>query len=140
MEIPGPVRAAIEANPIAHVVTINPGGTPQISLAWIGLDGDDVVIGTMFDQAKLRNIRRDQRIAISFETGRTSPMGLNGYIVLHGRARLTDGGAPELLQRLARGYIGPDVDFPPYPNAPGGWVIHIAVDRISGSDDALAHH
>ena len=63
--------AAIEAGPIGHVVTIAPDGSPQCSLAWLGLDGDEVVIGTMFEQAKLRNIRRDPRIAISFETGRT---------------------------------------------------------------------
>ena len=117
-------------------MTLNPSGTAQISMAWIGLEGDEVVIGTMYDQAKLENIRRDERVAISFETGRTSPMGLPGYIVLHGRARLTDGGAPQVLKRLARGYIGPDVDFP-HAGAPDGWVIHIAVDRISGSDVAL---
>lgn len=136
MEIPGPVREAIEASPIAHVVTLDPSGTAQVTMAWIGLDGDEVVIGTMFDQRKLDNIRRDERIAISFETGRTSPWGLAGYIVLHGRAWLTEGGAPGLLGRLARSYIGPDVDFPS-PDAPEGWVIHIAVDRIVGSDIAL---
>jgi len=138
VQIPGPVRDAIEASPIAHVVTLGQSGTPQISMAWIGLEGDDVVIGTMYDQLKLENMRRDERVAISFETGRTSPWGLPGYIVLHGRARLAEGGAPALLQRLARGYIGPDVIFPE-PNAPEGWVIHIAVDRITGSDVALAH-
>ena len=136
MEISGPVREAIAACPIAHVVTLNPSGTAQITMAWIGLDGDEVVIGTMFDQRKLDNIRRDDRIAMSFETGRTSPSGLDGYIVMHGRARLVEGGAPALLGRLARGYIGPDVEFPS-PGAPEGWVIHIAVDRISGSDIAL---
>ena len=136
MEIPDRVRQAIDASPIAHVVTLNPNGTAQITMAWIGLDGDDVVIGTMFDQQKLDNIRRDERVAISFETGRTAPSGLPGYIVMHGRAWLTDGGAPALLGRLARGYLGPDVDFP-RPDAPDGWVIHIAVDRITGSDIAL---
>ncbi len=137
MEIPAAVREAIEAGPIAHVVTLNPSGTPHISMAWIGLEGDEVVIGTMYDQAKLRNIRRDERVAISFETGRKGPMGLDGYIVLHGRAQLADGGAPRLLQRLAYVYIGPDVVFPGFPDPPDGWVIHIAVDRISGSDVAL---
>ena len=138
MEIPAAVRKAIEACPIAHVVTLNPSGTAQITMAWIGLEGDEIVIGTMFDQRKLDNIRRDERIAISFETGRTGTSGLPGYIVMHGRAWLADGGAPAVLQRLARGYVGPDVVFPG-PNAPEGWVIHIAVDRISGSDVAVAH-
>jgi len=134
MQIPSVVRAAIEAAPIAHVVTIARDGSPQISLAWIGLDGDEVVIGTMFDQAKLRNLRRDPRIAMSIETGGISSIGLNSYLVLHGRARITHGGAPQLVGRLAHSYIGPDAVYPPFPNPPGGWVIHTTVERISGSD------
>ena len=134
MHLPSTVRTAIEASPIGHVVTLAPDGAPQCSMAWIGLDGDDVVIGTMFDQAKLRNLRRDPRIAISVETGGRDSHGLNEYFVLHGRARITVGGAPELLQRLAQTYIGPGTVYPPFPNPPGGWVTHITVERISGSD------
>ena len=121
MEIPERLRAAIDAHPIAHVVTLNPSGTPQISLAWIGLDGDEIVIGTMYDQTKLQNLRRDPRIAISFETGSMNSWGLNAYYVLHGQARLTDGGAPELLKGLARGYLGPEVDYPGIPR-PARWL------------------
>ncbi len=134
MKIPDSVRAAIEAAPIAHVVTINKDGSPQVSLAWIGLDGDDVVIGTMFEQAKTRNLRRDPRITMSFETGGLSAMGLNAYLVLHGRAQIIEGGAPALLQRLAYGYVGPDAVYPPFPNPPAGWVIRTTVERITGSE------
>ena len=42
------------------------------------------------------------------------------YLVLHGRARLTEGGAPELLQQLAYTYVGPGVKFPPMPEPPPG--------------------
>ena len=49
--------------------------------------------------------------------------GLDHYLVLRGRARVTEGGAADLLQRLARIYIGPDVALPPMPNPPPGWVI-----------------
>jgi PPOX class probable F420-dependent enzyme len=134
MKIPKTVRAAIEAAPIAHLVTLAKDGAPQVSLAWIGLDGDEVVIGTMFEQPKTRNIRRDPRVAISFETGRRSSIGLNEYYILHGRAAISEGGAPALLQRLAYGYVGPGVTYPPMPNPPEGVVIRIAVDRITGSD------
>ena len=134
MRIPPSVRTAIEAAPIAHVVTLGKDGSPQATLAWIGLDGDEVVIGTMFEQAKTRNLRRDPRILLSFETGARSSIGLNAYIVIHGRARITEGGAPELLQRLAYGYVGPDVVYPPMPDPPAGWVIRTTVERITGSD------
>jgi PPOX class probable F420-dependent enzyme len=137
MDIPAAVRTAIETGPIGHVVTIAPDGRPQISMAWIGLEGEEVVIATMYDQAKLRNMRRDPRMAISFETGRMGPFGLPGYIVLHGRARVTEGSAPETLQRLAYTYIGPDVVFPNFPNPPAGWVTRVTVERISGSDEAI---
>src|SRR5687767_9057434 len=107
MDLPAEVRTTIGEGPLATLVTLSPSGRPHVTMCWIGLDGEEVVIGTMFDQAKLRNIRRDPRVALQFQTGAVGRMGLPGYHVLHGRARLTDGGAPELLGRLAQTYIGP---------------------------------
>lgn len=59
--LPATVREAIAKGPLAHVVALDPDGAPQVSLAWVGVDGDDLVIGTLFDQRKLRNLRRDPR-------------------------------------------------------------------------------
>jgi PPOX class probable F420-dependent enzyme len=132
MKVPATVEQLVASGPIAHVVTLNADGSPHVSLAWLGMEGDELVIGTIPDQAKLRNIRRDPRVAVSMVTGTRNAYGLDEYVVLHGRARLTDGGAPELLQRLAHVYLGPDVRFPPMPDPPPGWVIRIAVDRIVG--------
>ncbi len=61
-----------------------------------------------------------------------NPIGLLEYLVVHGRARITEGGAPELLQRLAHVYLGPDVKFPPMPDPPPGVVIRITPERYSG--------
>ena len=138
MQIPAAVRRAVEAAPVVTVVTIAPDGSPQVSMAWIGLDGDEIVIATMFDQAKLRNLRRDPRLTTSWLPGGLSAMGLPAYYVLHGHARITDGGAPELLNELAQTYIGPGTVYPPFPNPPAGWIIHITVDRISGFPPAPA--
>ena len=44
----------------------------------------------------------------------------------------TEGGAPELLQKLAEVYVGPGTTFPPMPDPPPGFVTRIAVDRIAG--------
>lgn len=44
----------------------------------------------------------------------------------------TEGGAAELLQRLAHTYLGPDVRFPPMDDPPPGYITHIAVERIGG--------
>jgi hypothetical protein len=39
-------------------------------------------------------------------------IGLQQYVVVYGKARITEGGAPVLLQRLAHIYLGPNVEFP----------------------------
>ena len=116
----------------ATVATLDPDGSPQMSVAWIGLEDGEVVFGTLNDQRKLRNLRRDPRIAITLQGDRVNEWGLREYLVLHGSARVTEGGAPELLQHLARTYIGPDAVFPAMPNPPPGFVTRVRVERISG--------
>jgi PPOX class probable F420-dependent enzyme len=130
--LPDSARAVLESAALAHLVTLNPDGSPQISIVWVGLDGDEIVAGHLPDHRKLRNIRNDSRVALSLEAGRRNAMGLDEYLVIHGTARVTEGGAPELLQRLAFTYLGPDADFPPMDNPPPGYITHITVDRIAG--------
>jgi hypothetical protein len=65
-------------------------------------------------------------------------MGLREYLVVHGRARISEGGAPELLQRLARTYLGPEVRFPPVDDPPPGVITRIAVERVGGVGDWVA--
>ena len=130
--LPESAKEVIRSGRLAHLVTLDPDGSPHVTLAWVGLDGDDVVIGTMPDQRKIKNMRRDPRVAISIDTLEKNEIGLDKYLVLYGTATVTDGGAPELLQQLAYTYIGPGVTFPPFPNPPPGYVTRIAVDRVGG--------
>jgi len=53
------LRELIESGPMAHLSTINSDGSPQVTVIWIGLDGDDLVSTHMRDNVKLKNIRRD---------------------------------------------------------------------------------
>ncbi len=130
--IPDSARAVLESDALAHLVTLSPDGSPQVSIVWIGLDGEEIVSGHLREQQKLRNIRRDPRVALSLETGRTNSIGLREYLVVHGRATIQEGGAPELLQRLAHTYIGPDVTFPPMPDPPPGYCLRITAERVGG--------
>ena len=130
--LPQSARAVLESAALAHLVTLNEDGSPQVSIVWVGLDGDEIVAGHLPEHKKVRNIRNDSRVALSVETGNRNPIGLTEYLVVYGTARITEGGAPELLQRLARTYLGPDVRFPPMDDPPPGYITHIAVDRISG--------
>jgi hypothetical protein len=77
-------------------------------------------------------VRRDPRVTLSFEGTRVHPPGLKEYLVVHGRARLEEGGAPELLQRLAHVYLGPGVKFPPMDDPPPGYTMHVSVERVGG--------
>jgi hypothetical protein len=77
-------------------------------------------------------MRRDPRVALSVEARTRNQLGLDEYLVVHGRARITEGGAAELLQRLAHVYLGPEVKFPPMDDPPPGYITHISVDRIGG--------
>ena len=132
MRVPDEARRILESDSLAHVTTIDPDGRPQTTLAWVGLEGDEVVFATLPDQRKLRNLRRDPRITISIQTERVTPYGLHEYLVIYGTARVTDGGGPQVLQRLAHTYLGPDVTFPPMPDPPPGFVTRVTVDRLGG--------
>src|SRR5215471_19140082 len=130
--LPDSARALLESPALAHLVTLNPDGSPQVSIVWVGMDGDEIVAGHLPEHRKIMNIRRDPRVALSIETTTKNSIGLTEYLVIHGRAYITEGGAPELLQRLAHVYLGPDVKFPPMADPPPGYITHIAVERIGG--------
>ena len=131
-EIPDEARAILESDALAHLVTSNPDGSAQVSCVWVGLEGSDIVFASLGPRRKLDNIRRDPRVTLSLEGTETSGIGLKEYLVVHGQARIEEGGGPELLQRLAQTYLGPEVKFPPMDDPPPGVVVHIAADRLGG--------
>jgi PPOX class probable F420-dependent enzyme len=131
--LPAEARGLIESGALGHLVTLNPDGSPQVTCIWVGLDRDELVSGHLAaEQRKLQNVRRDPRVTLSFEGTRVRPPGLMEYLVVHGRARLEEGGAAELLQRLARVYLGPNVKFPPMDDPPPGVTMRIEVERVGG--------
>jgi len=130
--IPESARTLLESDAVAHVVTLNADGSPHVTAAWVGVEDDEIVIATMSDQRKLRNLRRDPRVAVSVPSTRVNDWGLLEYLVVYGTARVTEGGAPQMLQRFAHTYLGPDVVFPPMPNPPPGFVTRITPERFGG--------
>ena len=133
MKLPDSARTIVESGALAHLVTLNPDGSPHVTCVWVGIDEDEIVSGHLpVDQRKLRNVARDPRVALSIEGTEIQPPGLKQYLVVYGRTRLVEGGAPQLLQRLAHVYLGPDVRFPPMDDPPPGRVMRITVERIAG--------
>ena len=133
MQIPDAVRTVVDTAPFAHLTTLNADGGPQVTIVWVDIEGDEFVIGHMGDRRKTKNVRHDARVALSMLATTLSATGLREYVVVYGRARVTEGGAAPLLQKLARRYLGPNVEFPPpaYRNQPG-FITRITPDRFGG--------
>lgn len=125
-------REALAAGHLAHLVTRGPEGDPHVTIVWVGIDNDQIVAAHMGVWQKVRNIRRDPRVVLSMETGGRNAHGLDEYLVVTGRAEITEGGAADLLQKLARVYIGPDVKFPPMEDPPPGYITRITPERVGG--------
>ena len=128
------LRDLLASGPFAHVVTLDPDGTPHVTLAWAGFDGDQIMMATFFNlgQRKLGNLRRDGRVVMSFEAKESMGERLWPYAVVQGRVdRITGGGALEVMDRLAEHYIGPGERYP-LRDAPEGVVIHVDVERVYG--------
>jgi PPOX class probable F420-dependent enzyme len=127
------LRALIEPGPLAHLSTVNADGSPQVSVIWLGIDGDALVSGHMSrEQRKLHNIDRDPRVVLSLEAPRVPGVLLAEHAVIRARAAIE---APsvdawELLDRLAKVYIAPDATFP-VPRGPG-YIVRYTVERVGG--------
>jgi PPOX class probable F420-dependent enzyme len=132
--IPQALRDLLATGPLATVATIDPDGTPHVTLAWAGLDGDELVMATFFNltQRKLTNLRRDPRVVVSVQAKEFAGQGLWPYAVVQGRvSRVVEGGALDLMDRLSEFYIGPGQRYP-MREVPEGLVIHVTIERVYG--------
>ena len=130
--LPDSAKELLATDAPATIVTLNRDGSPHVTLAWVGVDGEQIVFGTLFDQKKLRNLRNDSRVAVSLQGSNVHPPGLLEYLSVSGRAEVTEGGAAQLLSELAKTYLGPSVKFPPMDDPPSGFVTRVFPERISG--------
>jgi len=131
VEIPASACEVIESGRLAHLVTVNADGSPHVTIVWVGLDGDEIVVGKLAVDQKVRNIRRDPRVSLSIEA-EGDQYGMQHYLVVEGSARVEEGGGPALLHDLAQRYIGPGTPFPPMPDPPEGFVIRISPEKVRG--------
>jgi PPOX class probable F420-dependent enzyme len=141
---PGVVEAGMKLNDAAReligngadatLVTLNPDGSPQVSVVWVALrstpDGDELVTGHLSEHKKVRNVRRDPRVAVTIVNPGDVGKTLRSYISIDGTAHIEEGGAPELLKELSAELLDPNV-FPP-KDAPAGYVTHIRIDKVGG--------
>lgn len=103
--IPDEAKHLFENKDFAHVATLNADGSPQVSAVWIGLDGDLITFNTAEGRVKPKNLRRDERVALSI-AGQENPyenLMVQGKVV-----ELTQDGADEDIDALAKRYMGVD--------------------------------
>ena len=100
---------------------------------WVGIENEEFVIGHPAVHQKVKNIRRDARVALSLLSDKTNAMGMREYVMVYGDARVTDGGAVNLLQRLAPIYLGPGAEYPPPAMRNiAGYITRITPVRFAG--------
>ncbi|TMM16419.1 MAG: PPOX class F420-dependent oxidoreductase [Actinobacteria bacterium] len=125
------LRELIAAGPMAHLTTLNRDGSPQVTVIWIGLDGDGLVSGHMSRHVKLRNIEHDPRVVVSFDAPRNPQVVMNPYTVLYARAAVEPSDeAWDLLNRLTKVYMNPKAEFPA-PRGPG-YIVRYSIERVTG--------
>ena len=127
IELPENIQQILTQKAYGHVVTRNPDGSPQASMVWMDVEGNEVLFNTAEGRIKPRNLRRNPRILISVQ----NPINPQGNVIFHGTATVTDEGAEEHIDMLARRFLGLDN----YPwRAPGEkrLIIRTRVDRIGG--------
>jgi PPOX class probable F420-dependent enzyme len=135
MKLNDAARDLIGKGADATLVTLNPDGSPQVSVVWVALqstpDGDELVSAHLAEHKKVRNIRRDPRVAVTIVSVGASGQGMRPYLSIDGTARIVEGGAPELLKELNPVLGDPNAKFPP-DNAPPGFLTRIRIDKVGG--------
>lgn len=102
VELSGEVAALIDRPEFAVLSTVEPDGRAQLSVMWVGRDGDELVMATKAGRRKVRNIERDRRVSVLlYDRGRPSR-----YVEIRGVARVTGEDAHALVDELARRYTG----------------------------------
>ena len=127
MAIPQSVKKIVQDKAYGHVITFNADGKPQVTMVWMDVEGDEVLFNTAEGRLKPKNLRRDHRVIISVQD-RNDP---RSYMVFHGKASVTEAGADEHIDKLAKRFLGADK----YPfRRPGEkrLVVRVKVDRIGG--------
>ena len=116
----------VDGKNYAVLATVNPDGSPQTSVIWVGRDGEDLVFSTVEGRVKHRNMLRDPRVSVSIiDAGDPE-----NYVELRGRVSMTPDVGRQVDTQLSWKYDGKD----PAPDRPGAVrvVVRMVVDKATG--------
>ncbi len=103
--LPEGVKKLFLAPNFAHLATLMPDGSPQVSPVWVDVEGDRILVNTAEGRAKPRNVRRDPRVAISIhrQDNPYSSAFIRGRVV-----EIKHEGAEDHIHKMAKKYLGQD--------------------------------
>lgn len=107
--IPEKYLDLFEKKSFAHLATLMPDGQPQVTPVWCDYDGEHVVVNSARGRQKDRNMKRDARVSLEI----SDPDNPYRYLEVRGQVvEITESGADEHINRMAKKYMG--VDEYPY--------------------------
>lgn len=118
--------ALVDGKNYAILATINPDGSPQTSVLWVGRDGNDLLFSTVAGRVKHRNMERDPRVSVTV----LDSADPENYVELRGRVSMTPDVGRALDTRLSWKYDGRD----PGEDRPGAIrvVVRMVVEKVTG--------
>jgi PPOX class probable F420-dependent enzyme len=118
--------ALLDGKNYAILATINPDGSPQTSVLWVGRDGHDLLFSTVAGRVKHRNMERDPRVSVTV----LDSADPENYVELRGRVSMTPDVGRALDTRLSWKYDGRD----PGEDRPGAVrvIVRMVVERVTG--------
>jgi len=127
IKLPESAKKLLQDKAYGHVVTSATNGRPQVTMVWVDVEGDEVLLNTAEGRKKAQNLRRDPRVIISVQD-RNNPQA---YLLVHGTASVAETGADAHIDKLAKRFLG--VDKYPY-RQPGEkrLLVRVRVDRLGG--------
>jgi PPOX class probable F420-dependent enzyme len=116
----------VDGRNYAVLATLNPDGSPQTSVVWVGRDGGDVFFTTVEGRVKHRNMLRDPRVSLTVIDW-SDP---ENYVELRGRVSVTPDVGRKVDTQLSWKYDGKD----PVQDQPGAIrvVVQLAVEKVTG--------
>ena len=124
--------ALLDGKNYAVLATINPDGSPQTSVLWVGRDGNDLLFSTVAGPVKHRNMQRDPRVSVTV----LDSADPENYVELRGRVSMTPDVGRALDTQLSWKYDGRD----PGEDRPGAVrvVVRMVVEKVTGHHRATS--
>lgn len=140
MEIPATAQALLGTDAVAHVWTRNPDGSPQVSVVWVLVSGDEILFGTDGTSIKARNLARDPSIILSIEDTERNERGFQRHLLIRGRATMESTLPATLVDALCRKYVGLASHPLNLRHSPNAVTVRVEVERISGVGPWVVEH